>query len=98
VAATHRALQEIDNPSFTRRETAVVRVVSAVIPEENHFFFKPVHPDFARIRWTAPQHSDSIRGYHGLRAASGSAQHPWKDLGKPKRLPGWMSKRSRRRI
>ncbi len=34
---------------------AVLAVASAVIPEERNFLLNPLHPDFSRITWDAPQ-------------------------------------------
>ncbi len=49
------ALQAIGAAWCARRESAVLAVASAVIPEENNFLLNPAHPDFTRIQWGEPK-------------------------------------------
>ena len=47
-------LQQIGTDWLVRREAAVLRLPSAVIPAEFNFLLNPLHPDFARIQTGEP--------------------------------------------
>lgn len=43
------ALREIGNDWLTRGEAAILRVPSAIVPEEHNFLLNPAHPDFGLV-------------------------------------------------
>jgi len=52
------ALQEIGTRWARSGRSAVLRVPSAVIPQESNFLLNPVHPSFRRFARTAPEAFD----------------------------------------
>jgi RES domain-containing protein len=48
------ALQQVGDRWVARRESAVLRVPSAVMPGESNYLLAPEHPDFARIAIGSP--------------------------------------------
>ena len=49
-APAPRALERLGSAWVRRRETAVLAVPSAVIPQEHNYLLNPLHPLFPRIR------------------------------------------------
>jgi len=49
------ALQQIGDQWLAEQRTAVLRVPSAVVPNESNFLINPNHPDFRRITFGSPE-------------------------------------------
>jgi len=51
----YEELRTMGDAWFTKREFAVLRIPSAVIPTEYNYLLNPIHPDFAKIEIREPQ-------------------------------------------
>ena len=49
------ALRTIGKDWLLAAETAILRVPSALIPQEWNYVLNPLHPDFAQLRVLAPE-------------------------------------------
>lgn len=47
------ALQEIGNKWLKTAATAILRVPSAIVPEENNYLINPLHPESEKIKITS---------------------------------------------
>ncbi len=45
-----QSLRELGDAWFARRQTAVLRVPSAIIPAEHNFLINPTHADFGKVK------------------------------------------------
>jgi RES domain-containing protein len=51
----HPSAQQVGDTWVDQKESAILRVPSAIIPSEYNYLFDPAHPDFEQIRIGAPQ-------------------------------------------
>jgi RES domain-containing protein len=51
----NRKTQQIGTKWADSAETAVLSVPSAVVPNEPNYLLNPAHPDFSRVRFSAPK-------------------------------------------
>ena len=50
-----QATRDLGSAWFRQQESAVLRVPSAIVPQENNYLFNPHHPDFVRMKIGQPE-------------------------------------------